>query len=174
MKMLINRALVFSLALVVAGCANMDPGVSLSDQDVARLMAIDDKLIVPGERIGPIFIGMTETNLYKKLGNPSTTVRGSDGTWIRYGYNNSGLSTQVNPSTHKVNVVDNYQQTYFPYSTREGITVGSSELQTQVLPWKLLWKKESPYGQCWTFQYTGMRVFTCNGIVTSIAVHSAN
>lgn len=162
----------------------MDPGVSLSDADVTRLMAANDNLIVPGERIGPVFIGMTETQLYQKLGNPSTTTRGDDGTWIRYEYDNLVLSMQVNPSTHKVNVVDNYffggnrgNVENFPYSTGEGITVGSSELQLQTLPWKLYSKKQlNEYAhQCWTFQYdTGIRIVSCSGKVNYIAVHSPN
>jgi hypothetical protein len=182
MRIFINSAFIVLLLLNLAGCANTDPGVSLSATDVDRLMAANDNLIVPGERIGPVFIGMTETQLYQKLGNPSTTTRGDDGTWVRYEYDSLVLGLQVNPSTHKVNYVDNYffggnrgNVENFPYSTREGITVGSSELQIQTLPWKLYSKQQGKYApQCWTFQYTGIRISTCNGKVTSIGVHSPN
>jgi hypothetical protein len=180
MRSIINFAVIFSLASILAGYASArDPGASLSSQDVARLMAVKDNLIVPGVRIGPVFIGMTETQLYQKLSDPSQTVRGNDGTWIRYSYSSLGLGVQVNPSTHRVNVVDNFlwegNLKEFPYSTREGITVGSSELQIQILPWKLLWKRqESSARGCWTFQYTGIRIHTCNGNVNGIDVHSPN
>jgi len=134
-----------------------------------------DHLIVPGERIGPIFIGMTETQLYQKLGNPSNTVRGSNGAWILYEYKNLGLSTIVNPYTHKVNTVQ-ITQSDSPYSTREGITGGSSELQVQTLPWKLLWKREAePHALgVWTFAYTGIQITTQNGNVINIKVLSTS
>src|SRR6266498_1128743 len=45
-----------------------------------------DHLIIPGVRIGPVFLGMTERELYQKLGNPSNTVRGNDGKWVRYSF----------------------------------------------------------------------------------------
>ncbi len=184
MKSAIKLAFTLLSILSLAGCANLnpDPGVSLTAADVDRLMVLNDNLIVPGERIGPVFIGMTETQLYKKLGNPSTTTRGNDDTWIRYEYDSLVLGIQVNPSTHKVNYIDNYffggnrgNVENFPYSTREGITVGSSELQIQTLPWKLYSKQQGRHTpQCWEFQYTGIRIFTCNGKVTSIGVHSPN
>ena len=183
MKTFLSFALTGLFVLGLAGCANMDPGVSLSDADVTRLMAVNDNLIVPGERIGPVFIGMTETQLYQKLGNPSTTTRGDDGTWVRYEYDSLVLGIQVNPSTHKVNYVDNYffggnrgNVENFPYATSEGITVGSSELQIQILPWKLEWKKQpnEHAPQCWRFQYTGIRIDSCSGKITSIGVHSPN
>ena len=182
MRNFINLGFMSLLLLSLAGCANMDPGVSLTAADVDRLMAVNDHLIVPGERIGPVFIGMTEAQLYQKLGNPSTTTRGNDGTWVRYEYDSLVLGIQVNPSTHKVNYVDNYffggargDVKDFPYSTSEGITVGSSELQIQTLPWKLYSKQQAQYApQCWTFQYTGIRIGSCDGKVTSIGVHSPN
>src|SRR5205085_1663060 len=97
----------------------------------------------------------------------------------RYSYKDLGLGVQVNPSTHRVNVVDNFlwegSLEVFPYSTREGITVGSSELQLQILPWKLLWKRlNSSRTQSWLFQYTGIRIGTRGGNVVDIAVHSPN
>ena len=173
MKIVIASAFILNLAT----CASTDftTDVSLSAENVARLMAVNDNLIVPGERIGPIFIGMTETQLYQKLGNPSKTVRGKDGTWIAYEYGSLGLSSQVDPATHKVNVVDNYS--FFGdhktvlYYTREGIKAGSSELQVQTLPWTLLWKRQDRLSaQYWRFQYTGIRINTCEGTVCGITV----
>jgi hypothetical protein len=176
MKTHIQVSLFFVLALLLTACASTarDPGVSLSPEHAASLMAINDNLIVPGERIGSIFIGMTEAELYKTMGDPSRTVRGDDGTWLRYRYDSAHLSVQVNPSTHKVNVIDNYQIDYFPYATREGVAIGWSELHLQTLPWTLTWKKHHPDPQqpCWTFQYTGIRIGSCDGKIVSITVHS--
>jgi hypothetical protein len=176
MKTHIQLSSLFLSALLLTACASTarDPGVSLTPEHAASMMAINDNLIVPGERIGPIFIGMTEAELYKKMGDPSRTVRGDDGTWLRYRYDSTHLSVQVNPSTHKVNVIDNYQIDYFPYATREGVAIGWSELHLQTLPWTLAWKKHHPDPQqpCWTFQYTGIRIGSCDGKIVSITVHS--
>jgi hypothetical protein len=131
-----------------------------------------DHLIVPGQRIGPIFIGMTETQLYQRLGNPSETTRGKDGTWIEYDYNNLGLTIYADPATHKVYMIETGREDS-PYSTREGIRVGSSELQIQILPWKLLWKRPGP-ARLWKFQYPGIQIETQNGNVIFIAVQSHN
>jgi hypothetical protein len=177
MKTHIQLSSLFVSALLLTACASTggDPGVSLSPEHTASLMAINDNLIVPGERIGPIFIGMTETELYRKMGDPSKTVRGDDGTWLRYWYDSAHLSAQVNPSTHKVNVIDNYQEEYFPYATREGVAIGWTELHLQTLPWNLSWKRQEQYAtSCWTFQYTGIRVGSCAGTIRSITVHSPN
>jgi hypothetical protein len=177
MKTHIQLSSLFVSALLLTACASTagDPGVSLSPEHTASLMAINDNLIVPGERIGPIFIGMTEAELYRKMGDPSKTVRGNDGTWLRYWYDTAHLSVQVNPSTHKVNVIDNYQEEYFPYATREGVTIGWTELHLQTLPWNLSWKRQEQYAtSCWTFQYTGIRVGSCAGTIRSITVHSPN
>jgi len=166
---------VYAFMLILVGCASASSGPSLSAENVARLMAVNDNLIVPGERMGPIFIGMTETELYQKLGNPSKTVRGQAGTWIAYEYGSIGLSSQVDPATHRVNVVDNFgfygEHKVIPYHTEEGITLGSSELRVQTLPWKLAWKiSEKLWPHCWHFQYTGIRISTCDGSVIGITV----
>jgi hypothetical protein len=146
------------------------------DAQLRALAEGSDHLIVPGVRIGPMFIGMTETQLYQKLGDPSKTVRGNDGTWVLYEYKNLGLVAHVNPANHKVNLIDSNflgeeepPETSYPYSTREGITVGSSDLKVQSLPWKLLWTKKTASG-FWTFAYPGIQIHTHDGVVNGVAV----
>lgn len=156
--------------LYLAAVVLLSPFAALNAQSRSSTEG-SDHLIVPGVRIGPIFIGMTETQLYKTLGNPSETVRGNDGTWISYMYNDLGLTAQANPATHKVNMIAIAGENS-PYSTREGIRVGSSELQIQILPWKLLEKRLwEPNGRLWRFHYPGIVIETRSGNVSSIFVY---
>ena len=123
MKITINFAGLFLTLLILTGCAT-GGGVKMvqrSDQDVARLMAINDNTIVPGDRIGQVFLGMTEDQLYQRLGEPSKTQT-APGT---VGYAYPSLNVQVDAITHKVWEIDTYNPAY---STVEGISIGSSGL----------------------------------------------
>lgn len=166
-----SRAIAKKLVSILCLAAIILQQIDALDAQSRASAGASDHLIVPGERIGPIFIGMTETQLYQRLGDPSETVRGNDGTWIEYDYNNLGLSIYADPATHKVYTIGT-QGDNSPYSTREGIRVGSSELQVQILPWKLLWKRVA-HGR-WKFQYPGIQIETQNGNVIFIAVQSHN
>jgi len=101
-----------------------------SDQDVTKLMAVNDNLIVPGERIGPVFLGMTDAQLYKKFGNPSESRQAGTG-FTAYFY--STFMVYVGVSTHKVASITSPtgNSTYSGYATREGVKVGSSGLEVQ-------------------------------------------
>jgi outer membrane protein assembly factor BamE (lipoprotein component of BamABCDE complex) len=176
----IPQVTAIALAWILASCASAVPEniPRYSDQSIARLMAVNDALVVPGERIGPVFVGMTETQLYQKLGEPSASVRGNNGIWVQYFYTRLGLGVQVNPKTHKVNVVDSngvppesQAIERFPYETKEGISLNTSELRLATMPWKLVWKRHD-FAACWTFQYDGIRINTCDGIVTAVTVHA--
>src|SRR6266480_3999436 len=104
MRITMNLTLIFFSALILAACAGGRAQiVQRSDQEVAILMSINDNLIVPGDRVGPVFLGMTEADLFKKLGDPSKTVRGDSGEWIWYTWGE--LQVEVTPSIHKVLVI---------------------------------------------------------------------
>ena len=124
MKIAIKLAFISLFALYLVGCANMNPGPSLSAADVDRLMAINDNLIVPGERIGPLFLGMTEAQLYKKLGDADTIM--NNGQYTIYNYH--GLGVSVMKSTSKIIQVTAESS---QYSTSDGIHVGSSLLEVK-------------------------------------------
>jgi hypothetical protein len=87
--------------------------------------AKNDNLIVPGVRIGPVRIGMTDADLYKILGDPTQTLTtGSVDGGITYFWGNS-LVVHVDKDTHRVvQVTTNNPK----YSTADGIKVGSSGL----------------------------------------------
>lgn len=83
----------------------------------------NDNLIVPGVRIGPVSLGMSEANLYKTLGDPTSTQINNAAQVINYNY--PGLGVSVDRVAHKVTQVTSLDQ---KYSTAEGIKVGSSGL----------------------------------------------
>ena len=91
-------------------------GISISSAAFAQ----DDKLIVPGSRVGPAQLGMTEGALYKLLGGPEgiSSAPGS----ISYIYFHSGVYVHIDTLTHKVFEIDVGQNTDF--QTAEGIKVG--------------------------------------------------
>jgi hypothetical protein len=159
-------------ALVFVGCATTAnaPDASPSPEHVAGLLTINDNLIVPGERIGPVFLGMTEQQLYHKLGEPTTTMT-APGT-VNYAYPTTQLSVSVDAVTHKVWEIDlDTAEGTTRYSTAEGIKAGSSSLavRTQLV---------GPYstrdlvGGVMLLDYaSGMTLLLhSNGIVTNISV----
>src|ERR1700730_6859535 len=87
--------------------------------------AKDGNLIVPGVRIGPISLGMSDADVYKILGDPTQTMtEGVDmGRAIQYVF--PKLTVVVSRATHKVTSVITLDP---GYSTAEGIKVGSSGL----------------------------------------------
>jgi hypothetical protein len=82
----------------------------------------DDHLIVPGVRLGPVHLGITDVELYRQLGDPQSTQPNGDVS-MNYTYSNFGVS--VSTHTHKVIQVLALDASY---ATAEGIKVGSSHL----------------------------------------------
>jgi len=113
----------FVSVLLLTACASTptDSKMSLSPERIASLLAANDNIVVPGERVGAVFLGMTDQQLYKKLGEPTKAMT-SPGT-VAYMY--PTLLVDVDPVTHKVWEINT---TNGRYSTAEGITIGSSSL----------------------------------------------
>lgn len=82
-----------------------------------------DSLIVAGHRVGPIRIGMTATELYKAMGNPTSTVEtNSRLTFYNYGGENV-LTAQCWDGRVKTIGVRSSE-----YKTAQGLRVGDSQL----------------------------------------------
>jgi hypothetical protein len=87
--------------------------------------AKNDTLIVPGVRIGPVNLGMSDADVYGLLGDPTQTMtEGVDmGRAIAYVF--PKLTVVVSKATHKVTQVTTLDP---GYATADGIKVGSSGL----------------------------------------------
>jgi len=89
--------------------------------------AQDDSLIVPGVRVGSVYLGITEQALYSQLGGPSA-VTSSPGS-IAYVYPKLGLYIYIDTMTHKIFEIDVAQNVEF--HTVGGLKIGSPKLATQ-------------------------------------------
>jgi hypothetical protein len=81
-----------------------------------------DHLIVPGERIGPISIGMSTKQLFAVMGDPNATNGGHSYTW------GSKESGELSASTDLNGVVTWITTTHPAFATSDAVQVGSSSL----------------------------------------------
>jgi hypothetical protein len=88
--------------------------------------AQNDNLIVPGVRLGPVHLGITDVELYRLLGDPAETIQDRNLGMI---YHYSKVNVIVSANTHRVTRVGTSDP---DYSTVEGIRVGSSGLAVGV------------------------------------------
>jgi hypothetical protein len=118
----VARGLLFGIALLMLASCASSSSLMLSAQDHDSFMAINDNLIVPSQRIGPAFLGMTERELYKKLGEPTQTM--NNGPYTLYYYPTVDVSILKSSGT-----VIQVTASNPAYHTTEGIKVGSSLLE---------------------------------------------
>jgi hypothetical protein len=159
--------LVFALlpVLILSACASEAPRVNRSEQDYAVHMSVArDNIIVPGDRVGPVFLGMTDVDLYKRMGDPTNTFQSKDGsTSYQYG----GLMVYVFPD-HKVRFVYINEG----YYTKEGVAVGTSNLALLAKlgkpSWNVLFNPTiDQFKNCYD---DGLIVTTRNGNVDGFAI----
>ena len=84
--------------------------------------AQNDTLIVPGVRMGPVHLGITDAELYRLLGDPQSTQVNGD---ISRNYIFPNFTVSVSASTHKVIQVTTTDPSF---ATADGVKVGSSGL----------------------------------------------
>lgn len=103
-----------------------------------------DYTIVPGQRIGPVYLGMSPSQLWRALGSPSASVPISDKR-TRFDFRDHDLRVYVSMVT---GVVDGASTSSPRYTTKEGVKAGATELEllaSRGLPqWK--WPKPSVHG----------------------------
>lgn len=128
------------------------------------VQAQDDSLIVAGVRIGAMSLGMTDSQLYRLLGDPDSTFISER--VIKYTYGKLLLTVYVDKTSHKVVQLWSSDSRY---STAEGIKVGSSGLAVAA-------KLGVPPGDCqsnctMTYVSKGLQLQTnSQGIVVRISV----
>jgi hypothetical protein len=107
------------LILSIAGC-----GWTASLEEMkASSPPRDDKLIVPGWRVGQLYLGMTSVALFAAMGEPDTTKPRNNFTWFRW--ENRGLSVLHDMEADQVEAIEVHHESY---KTAEGVHIGMSEL----------------------------------------------
>ena len=161
-------ALVFTVSLV--GCA-LRGGESQTDANSvkkrtssAMKIVLKDHLIVPGKRIGPVSVGMSVSQLYDVMGEPTQSEKGR-GT-ARYVFED--LEVVVDDGDQSVNSVAIASS---DYATADHIKVGLTDLGVRAklanLSARLLIKEEA---DTMTYFTAGMAVVVSGGYVKSITV----
>ena len=91
---------------------------------IAASAQSNDNLIVPGQRIGPTYIGMTLAQLYKALGKPNRTLNmGED---IYYYYDSLMAETDGQTVWGLITSSKNFR-------TEKGLGVGAQDLEVRAL-----------------------------------------
>jgi hypothetical protein len=133
-----NRSLTFLFAIAafvaLSGCVSVPPGDLTKRQ---QAVATHGTAIIPGERIGPVTIGMTTADLLAMLGEPDEKkeTRFDDGTlWdVTWNYFSINLSVSVKANGTTPWVYQVGASTWFDkrpklvsYTTSKGIGFGAS------------------------------------------------
>jgi hypothetical protein len=166
------RLIALGLALFLAGCAGLSTESEKAEakpvaQKKAPMPVVQDAVIVPGKRIGPVSVGMLVPQLYDVMGEPAQAVKmqGNE----RYKFEE--LEVTVDEVDQSVKMVSTASPAY---ATGEGLKVGVSELAVRArlakLPGQLLIKVE---GDTTTYLNTGMVIQVSGGQVRFISVRGA-
>jgi hypothetical protein len=83
----IKFSLLAAMALVLVGCGSLSGSNNVSAADLQKrqqAMAASDRLIVPGQRIGPIHLGMGMDEVVATLGQPDIVQNPGRGQYWEY------------------------------------------------------------------------------------------
>jgi hypothetical protein len=121
---------VASIAVLALGGCNSVP-TSGDHPDFSKAIENSDKLIVPGERIGPIRIGMRQNEVLRLLGRPEKVRKhlpgaiGGPDPGYDYRYDNQqfhvGFPSGPSPTVNEIVIWDTQ------FATEEGVRIGDSE-----------------------------------------------
>lgn len=129
---------------------------------------IKDTVIVAGQRIGPVSLGMPLQDLYAAMGDPLATV--PQGRNTSYVFRNLGAT--VNNQDGKVHEIS----ASGPYTTDKGLHEGSSELAVKALypdASVIFADTTAPEYRIKTYcRLSGLRIGVMKERVTSISVRS--
>ena len=101
----------------------------------ASATAPDDHVVVPGQRVGPVSIGMGPAELLQALGAPEESRTFQDG-GSSYDYN--GRHLQVIANGGKVSTIATWDA---GDHLANGLKIGSAELELQAMMGSPAWKK---------------------------------
>src|SRR5215831_344559 len=118
-----------------------------------------DALIVPGERVGPIALGLSEADLLKAAGAPASTLR--QGNETVYGYGR--ISAQIGASGVDLITVDDPR-----FETADHLRLGlAAPVATSLLGQPA---KRTTLNGVDTLEYEGMQLIVRNNLVMQIRV----
>jgi hypothetical protein len=121
-----------------------------------------DNLIVPGQRIGRITIGMPVAEVYAVLGAPTKTFKLESQTQYLY----SDVNVIIEDSTQQVGLAGAVSS---KYKTREGVGIGSADIEVRAKLGNFSTVKQIPNGAAYCYQ-SAMFIVTRNGVVEQLAV----
>ena len=133
----LRHVFAFALLVTLAACAapkKSESDISKPPPAPAEEVSIRDKFVVPGERVGPILLGMSLRKLVEVVGEPVSSAAsripgGRSALTYRY------ADPDASPDGALLVMVREYDQTVYSiqidgiesFRTREGVRYGSSE-----------------------------------------------
>lgn len=137
---------------------------------------VQDHLVVPGKRVGPISIGMTQDQLFAAMGLPADSYQYPNSVGHVYERHNNddqsfynGLEVSVRKSASQVQSVQ-IGKFNSGYATAEGVTVGTAERKVRELlgpPLQVRLKTAHTHD---TYCYPGLVVAFREGEVINLSI----
>src|SRR5262245_7807256 len=156
------RALIAVLlaGLALGGCASTEQ----AELPQPPAQPVFDRVIVPGQRVGPVALGMQAAQLLQSLGAPVRSSHDfSDGSWNTF---SNGMAVFVRDSDNRVSMI-NIESAEF--ATEHGVGVGSSEIEIRSRMGAPYQAAQRPLGR--VLCYSGMHVIlNQDGRVQSLGV----
>jgi len=173
----IARAIALVTTVVLVGCSSLGGGGESAPEAksapkkksaVSMKSVIKDNMIVPGKRIGPVSVGMSVSQLYDVMGEPTQTQKGHE--LDHYVFED--LEVVVDDADESVSTVTTQSP---DFTTADGLKVGLSVLAVKAklakLSGPLLIREE---GETSTYYAGGMVVVVSGGQVKSIMVRATS
>jgi len=157
-------ALFAPLAAVLFGLAGCASAPGQGDVPTPPPSPMFDELIIPGQRIGPVAIGMAGADLLKALGPPRQSFHSAKATHNHFG---NGLWVTVRDTDNKVVGIGTSDPRY---RTKDGLRVGATEFEIRAhlgVP---------PHAEVHTDRlvcYPGLKFVVSEGYARSLGVESA-
>lgn len=119
----LNRIVGLLLAGVLGACAG--GGARQDPLPAPPLQPVFDSLIVPGQRVGPVSLGMSGAQLLQAVGSPTRSNHIGDVTAVSF---SNGISANVRDSDNRVTTASTSDERY---STPGGVHSGISEFEVR-------------------------------------------
>jgi len=173
----IARAIALVTTVFLVACSSLGGGgesapeakpVAKKKSSASMKSVIKDNMIVPAKRIGPVSVGMSVSQLYDVMGEPTQSQKGHEVDQYVF----EDLEVVVDDADESVSAVTTQSP---DFATADGLKVGLSVLAVKAklakLSGPLLIREE---GEMSTYYAGGMVVVVSGGQVKSITVRAAS